>query len=401
MRTKRLRQIVLCITCLYIIIIIFPCCSQENKHNTFIAECNKYYNNQDSLLHANTKLLIEIADYIDYYGTEQEQAKCFHTLAKHYFLKDSIALAINTNTNAIICAEHSTTACDSILLSRIHQLNALIYTRLNLQQKANKEIEKAKEYSRGDLPITFNDAIISASLCAEKDSKTEELAAYIKEGCHTGFRHAILFDITFFFIGVIFSSLVYIVVRLVIRRRNAIREIRKTYITRIDELEKVKYDLIILTNKQNSDIETILNEKKELSDQLSDAIKKIEINKHVADDINRENKLLNSKIVEKMKFMASHPTTLPTPSDWNDLRKLFISIMPNFFSLINKHTILRDEEEKICMLVRLHFKPSAIANVIGISKQSVAVTRARLCNKVFGIKENNASTFDKMVLEIL
>lgn len=59
---------------------------------------------------------------------------------------------------------------------------------------------------------------------------------------------------------------------------------------------------------------------------------------------------------------------------------------------------LLDEELKLCLLTRLSFSPSQIANLLGVSKQSITNKRKKLVVMLF--KTDNIKRFDALIKRI-
>jgi hypothetical protein len=58
-----------------------------------------------------------------------------------------------------------------------------------------------------------------------------------------------------------------------------------------------------------------------------------------------------------------------------DVNSMVIKVLPNFYKLIssNKHK-LNDNEFKTCILIRLHFSPKEISNMLDVSSAYVCFT---------------------------
>jgi tetratricopeptide (TPR) repeat protein len=72
-----------------------------------------------------------------------------------------------------------------------------------------------------------------------------------------------------------------------------------------------------------------------------------------------------------------------TDEDWRTFKIKFGSIYPNFFVRINEsHVIISEAEIRILVLMRLNLKSKDMANILGISPQSVRVCKMRLKKKL-------------------
>lgn len=75
-----------------------------------------------------------------------------------------------------------------------------------------------------------------------------------------------------------------------------------------------------------------------------------------------------------------------TDSQWQQVYILVIDIFPGFYKLISeKNFKLTENEFKTCILIRLHFNPTIVANMIGLSPSSISKMRINLLMKIFGM----------------
>ncbi|BDD11780.1 hypothetical protein FUAX_42120 (plasmid) [Fulvitalea axinellae] len=81
------------------------------------------------------------------------------------------------------------------------------------------------------------------------------------------------------------------------------------------------------------------------------------------------NELIHSKIL--------------TAEDWEEFKRKFESVHPNFFTLLQQSELrLTKAEERLLALEKLSIKPTDIANMLGISHNSVLTSRYRLRKKL-------------------
>ena len=87
---------------------------------------------------------------------------------------------------------------------------------------------------------------------------------------------------------------------------------------------------------------------------------------------------MNSKIVKSFQSYANMGKQ-PTHGEWKDLLVLVEKSIPEFWKAMSSFTsMMVDVEFKVCLLTRLSFTPSQIANLLGVSKQSVTNKRKKL-----------------------
>ena len=89
----------------------------------------------------------------------------------------------------------------------------------------------------------------------------------------------------------------------------------------------------------------------------------------------------------------------PMLSEWKDFHVLVEKTMPEFWNqLFSFKDFITDDEFKLCLLTRLSFTPSQIANLLGISKQSVTNRRRKLVKVLFN--STDSKSFDAFVKHI-
>ncbi len=112
----------------------------------------------------------------------------------------------------------------------------------------------------------------------------------------------------------------------------------------------------------------------------------------------REQSLLTSDIVQRMHRYAAR-ATVPSGSEWNDLREIVKKQLPEFYAALYRNkAILTDKEWNVCILTRLHFIPTEIAALLGLSKQRVSNLRMRINRKLF--QKEGAKTFNANIRKL-
>ena len=111
----------------------------------------------------------------------------------------------------------------------------------------------------------------------------------------------------------------------------------------------------------------------------------------------KENAFMESKIVLLFQAYADAGKQ-PTVCEWKDLQNLVETNLPAFWKKMSLFENLLDEELKLCLLTRLSFSPSQIANLLGVSKQSITNKRKKLVVMLF--KTDNIKRFDALIKRI-
>lgn len=111
----------------------------------------------------------------------------------------------------------------------------------------------------------------------------------------------------------------------------------------------------------------------------------------------KENTFMESKLLLTFQGYANVGKK-PSVSEWKDLQKLVEANLPAFWQNMSLFKGILDDEFRICLLTRLSFSPSQIANLLGVSKQSVTNKRKKLVLLLF--KSDNIKKFDALIKEL-
>ena len=79
-----------------------------------------------------------------------------------------------------------------------------------------------------------------------------------------------------------------------------------------------------------------------------------------------------------------------------EVESLLNQVYPDFISHLLKLGVFKEQELKVCLLLKMGYKPTHIANLVSRSVSAVANTRARLYKKVLG-KEGSAEEWDMII----
>ncbi len=85
--------------------------------------------------------------------------------------------------------------------------------------------------------------------------------------------------------------------------------------------------------------------------------------------------------------------------DWAELQQKFKPVFPNFINNLSNLCKMSDTELHVCILLKLKFSPSDIANAVGKEKSSVSSIRSRLYKKVFD-KNGTSKDWDNFILSL-
>jgi hypothetical protein len=159
--------------------------------------------------------------------------------------------------------------------------------------------------------------------------------------------------------------------------------------TLLRELQKEKSEQLTSISKLENEVEQLKNSVEAYKAQHLQRIQS-----HTEDNLNR------AAITQKFLAMQCPPFPHPTESDWQELQSLVLQEIPEFYaSLQSRGYCLTAMEYRICILIRLHFKPSAIALILDKDLTNVSKIRQRLLQKVFHV-EGSSKDFDQRILSI-
>jgi len=180
--------------------------------------------------------------------------------------------------------------------------------------------------------------------------------------------------------ALLFASLLMIVVLLIVIRKMTTRSLKMQ--TLYDATKRELYS----TQKEIKFI-------KQKLEKLNGMLSVYETNEN-EEKWKKENTFMESKIVLLFQAYADAGKQ-PSVCEWKDLQKLIEANLPAFLQKVSSFDEMLDDEFRICLLTRLSFSPSQIANLLGVSKQSVTNKRKKLVLLLF--KSDNIKKFDAFI----
>ena len=205
-------------------------------------------------------------------------------------------------------------------------------------------------------------------------SRNQILAEQAKEKADRARARTQLIGITFF--------LFIIASTFVAREVYKKRKIERTqYKANVSLLAKTQADVIKLRS-YGSELSQMLEEKEKDSARLSAEIEKYK--ERVGQQEESADALLaKSTIYEYIKKSADKALVL-SDDDWHQVHMMVIEILPNFYKLISaKRSELNDNEFKTSILIRLHFTPKDVANMLDVTQPYITKVCKSLMQKLF------------------
>ena len=178
------------------------------------------------------------------------------------------------------------------------------------------------------------------------------------------------------------------------RKKRKITQLIQQYQTAVQELHEAEEDLNAEKLKQVNDKNLIVLHEEKIKnlstqvDTLRQTIRKIE---------SRSNRIIIEEADIVKHLMASRMIGKAiTPDEWSTLRKLVEENHPTFYEQMNSRQHLSHTEYMVCVLTVSGFNPTDIEVLMGKSNSFSAMTKKRLCVKVFGI-EGKPQDFDRLL----
>ena len=264
-----------------------------------------------------------------------------------------------------------------------------LYKTYSLSQKVDSVLKYTSLYSDA-LTHSFNKAQSEATIQTKSlyDYSIEQQEA--KEQTQRSSRLTRLLVIAT-------ALIVAMVLLLLYYRRNKKRrftELIKRYQAAVQELYEAEEDLNAENLKHAGDKRLIAaHEKKitELSAQVDTLIQTIRKIESEAEDYDLE----KSKIVTSIMALRMQGKSI-RPEEWDALSKAVEERYPTFHEHMNSRQQLNETEYRVCLLLVSGFNPTDIEILMGKSNSFAAMTRKRLCIKVFGI-EGKPQDFDRLL----
>ena len=174
--------------------------------------------------------------------------------------------------------------------------------------------------------------------------------------------------------------------RMIDEKTKEIEKQNDTYLHDIQELERSRDELYDLSERQKSEFNRLIEEKEAQIGQLYQEKQKYEKVTTKADNIN---KYSDEPIVKQLKYHARHDFTPMTKEKTIRLKELFAG--EERFSKIEN--IVNEYEYHMCMLIRTGFTPSDICILMNTSKSCIANVRKKLFMKLTG-RNGSSKDFD-------
>ena len=222
-------------------------------------------------------------------------------------------------------------------------------------------------------------------------TKNQEMAMREKERADNEHRKAYA---VFNILCVLMLVTVYIA-RLVYKKR---KKERRVYAQKVSDLAKAQMDIRRLRSlaDQTTELNQLISEKETIIAQLETDI---EIYKEKLGAQNKSTEILleESDIYQNLQKKAAKAELLTT-EEWHQVNMVAIDVFPDFYRFVSsKKSDLNDKEFKTCILIRMHFSPKEVANMLGVSQAYISKIRSNMMPRLFGV-EGGSKDFDERLM---
>ena len=112
-----------------------------------------------------------------------------------------------------------------------------------------------------------------------------------------------------------------------------------------------------------------------------------------------ETRLKDSEIYQAFDKLATKGI-LPSAEEWQQMYMMVIDFFPSFYQFISsKKYALNEKEFNTCILIRLHFRPKDICNLLGVSSAYITKIRNTMMKKLFDV-EGTSKQLDEKLLSL-
>ena len=179
------------------------------------------------------------------------------------------------------------------------------------------------------------------------------------------------------------------------------KEMQQAYSRKVSDLAKAQSDIVRLRSlaEHTEELSSLIAEKEtemqKMADEIDSYKERLGTQRESAESL-----LEDSDIYHELTKKAGKALEL-TNDDWHQVNVLAIETLPHFYKFISSKKLeLNDKEFKTCMLVRMHFAPKDIANMLGVSQAYITKLRNNMMPKLFGM-EGNSKELDEKLMQFM
>lgn len=306
----------------------------EGNSNYKDASAYLLYNEGMYYLFANQLDSAHISFQKSYIYAQSYSNKCAATkgLAKYYTKTNHSALAAKY---ALLSSEYNDSSLYELRESQLQQMQTMYdYSR-------NQKLAKEAEYKAKQRLNTIYLIIISSCL--------------------------------------ILLSAVYIYRKNIRKRNHKLLVAQRLYKASILKLQTTKTELAHLKNLNETKIAALIKEKEAIIENLQKEINQYESIHSGRNLVEINKQLMDTFVYKKLAYIECHPQEKITDETWDNLEETLEGMIP---SLANIKLKLSKKEYRICLLIRLHFSPSAISCFMQCNLPDISMSRKRMLSKL-------------------
>ena len=176
------------------------------------------------------------------------------------------------------------------------------------------------------------------------------------------------------------------------------KEMQKAYSRKVSDLAKAQADIVRLRSlaEHTEELSSLIAEKEtemqKMANEIDSYKEELGTQKESAESLLEESNVYHELLKKAGKAMEL------TNDDWHQVNVLAIETLPNFYKFISSKKLeLNDKEFKTCMLVRMHFAPKDIANMLGVSQAYITKMRNNMMPKLFGMEGSSKELDEKLM----
>ena len=109
----------------------------------------------------------------------------------------------------------------------------------------------------------------------------------------------------------------------------------------------------------------------------------------------RKQIMMTSELYKRLQ----HSLMPAKDADWEEMTNLINQVYPDFLTRLGTLGILKEQELKVCMALKMGFKPAEIARLISRERNTITNARARMYKKVTG-KVGKAEDWDEIIMKL-
>ena len=220
-------------------------------------------------------------------------------------------------------------------------------------------------------------------------SRNQEIAKHEKERANRAHAIIQLVGVFFFLLFII----AFFILRDFFKKR---KQEKAEYNNKVSLLAKINSEVLQLRNHEQT-LSKLLEEKENETIKLENEIEayktKIGLQKESS-----ELRLQKSSIFIDLCKLAAKGIVI-TDDQWQQVYIMVIDILPNFYKFISgKKFELSENEFKTCILIRLHYTPKTVANMLGVSPSYITKIRLNLMEKLYG-EGGKSKEIDKKLMQ--